>query len=183
MMSEEPERLIDEKDGKPAAGQHHDPTLQRAQRNARRGKRLTGLLAAITALTWIAAGATAVWTTDLCLKVAFHGFHGPMTDYQNLHNELMDQFGKNGRLSSSDVPADLWKEYNQRRRILSDQHLAMETSITATIVLFVVAALLSVLLIITSRRSTLSQVAASVRSIELILQDPSSAPQSDSLAD
>lgn len=169
-MADEHESTTDEQFESIGVEPSNEQILDAAKRAAKRGTRLALMLSILTALTWIAAGAMAVWTTDVCLKIAFNGYHGPMTRYQDFHNELMDEYGDRGMLSGDDVPEELWEEHGKLRRVLSERRLAMETLTTITIALFITAALLSVVLIIASRRSTLAQVTASIRSIELALQ-------------
>lgn len=168
-MTDRIEHSTDETRGDLAIEQSDRSALDLAKRSAKRGSRLTAALAVLTALTWISAGAMAIFTTDMCLKIAYHGFHGAMSEFRSLHDELMDKYGNDGYLSGNDVPEELWEEHGKLRKVLSSQRLTMETLVTVTVALFVAAALLSVLLIVASRRSTLAHVTASIRSIESAL--------------
>lgn len=146
-------------------GQRSD-AVEKARQSAAASQRFTKLLTLTTVIVWISAGGMAVWTTDVCLDVFFRGTFRSLMRYNTLSTELMADYGKQGRLFFSDVPEDLVRQHSRLRRAVSHRRLVMELYLILTIALTFTAALLSVWLVVASRRSTLRHIAASILSIE-----------------
>jgi hypothetical protein len=145
----------------PSAETRVDPR-QLARELAARSRRRTAYLAVATVLAWMAACGLAIWAAE----IYFNELRPHLPLYEYRYAQLHDAIQGIPWNELTDIQR---REYSTRSRFLGRSNETMMLLSQGTIVLFGIAALLSVWLTIASRRSALRQINASLLSITLEL--------------
>jgi hypothetical protein len=135
---------------------------QLAQNLATRSRRRTAVLAVVTVLTWIAACGSAIWVVEIYFNEIRP--HQPIHEYRyaRIHEEIE---GKPWR----ELTDKQRREFSARQRLIDRSNELMMVVTQLSVALFGLAALLSVWLTISSRRTALRQINANLLSITLEL--------------
>ena len=148
----------------PIRSDSSDGPLTEARRLAETSRRRTAWLCAATVLAWAAAVGTAILATSVYFDIRRDAFRVEL-EFNELHDRYMQEFGVDGRLSFDDLTEEQAQEYRTGYRWISRSYNFARDTAHLAIVLFGVAALLSVWLTIASRRTALRQINASLLSI------------------